>query len=70
MCHGLLATRDDLQLARGVRGETALTVPADGAVLLVLAPAGGRVTRDGAKMLIDDVVVDYYQDATRASGPF
>ena len=46
-------------LARKVTGRTRFTVPADGAVVLVLAPAGGKVTRRGKQLLIDGVVVDY-----------
>ena len=46
-------------LARGAVGRATVTVPADSAVVLVLAPAGGKVTRTASKLLIDDVVVDY-----------
>jgi hypothetical protein len=46
-------------LARGARGATAFAVPASGAVLLVLAPAGGKETREGGKLLVDGAVIDY-----------
>ncbi len=46
-------------LARGARGTVGFKVSADSAVLLVLTPAGGKGTREGRKMLIDGVVVDY-----------
>ncbi len=46
-------------LRRGVTGTATLTIPADGAVLLVIAPAGGTLTCDGRKTLIDGVVIDY-----------
>jgi len=46
-------------LARGASGRAAVTIPPDGAVVLVLAPAGGKTTRRGHKLLIDNVVVDY-----------
>jgi hypothetical protein len=46
-------------LKRGVQGKTMVRLPADGAVVLVLAPAGGKVSRQGRKLLIDGVVVDY-----------
>jgi hypothetical protein len=37
-----------------------VSVPADGAALLVVAPADGVVRREGRKLLIDDVVIDYH----------
>jgi len=40
-------------------GITSFTIPADSAVVVVLAPAGGQVVISGSKKLIDDVVVDY-----------
>jgi hypothetical protein len=46
-------------LARGVAGRAAITVPADRAVVVVVTPAGGAVTRDGRKLRVDGVVVDY-----------
>ncbi len=42
-----------------VSGRTSLELPGDTAALIVLTPAGGVVTRDGPKMLVDGVVVDY-----------
>jgi len=45
--------------ARAAAGKASVTVPADGAVVLVLAPAGGKVARRAGKLLIDGVVVDY-----------
>jgi hypothetical protein len=46
-------------LRKGVSGKASLTIPADGAVVLVVAPAGGKVTREGRKTLVNGVVVDY-----------
>ena len=43
----------------GAGGTVQVTIPADAAVMLVRAPAGGAVTRDANRMLIDGVVVDY-----------
>ena len=40
-------------------GRTSLELPADTAALIVLTPADGVVTRDGSRMLVDGVVVDY-----------
>jgi hypothetical protein len=46
-------------LARNVRGTTRITIPADRAVVAVIVPAGGKLTRAGRKLSIDGVVVDY-----------
>ena len=46
-------------LARNVQGNTKVTIPADRAIVTVIVPAGGRLTHDGRKLLIDGVVVDY-----------
>jgi hypothetical protein len=46
-------------LARGVAGRACIRIPADRAVLVVAAPAGGRVTRRANRVLIDGVVVAY-----------
>jgi hypothetical protein len=42
-----------------VSGIVEVNIPADSAVVIVLAPAGGQVTIDGTKKLINGVVVDY-----------
>ncbi len=42
-----------------VRGAVDITIPADSAVVAVLAPAGGWVTIEGNKKKINDIVVDY-----------
>ena len=46
-------------IATGVTGETNINIPADAAILAVLAPAGGTVRYAGEKMLVNDIVVDY-----------
>jgi len=46
-------------LARGVRDEAAVTVPPDAAVLVVVCPAGSKVSREGPRLLAGGVVVDY-----------
>ncbi|MBD3290770.1 T9SS type A sorting domain-containing protein [candidate division KSB1 bacterium] len=46
-------------LMQGVSGTVQIEIPADGVVMLVLAPAGGEVTYQLNKMLINDRVVDY-----------
>jgi hypothetical protein len=44
---------------RGVRGSVRLTLPSGAAAVLVAATAGGKVTRDGSRTLIEGVVVDF-----------
>ena len=46
-------------VARGAAGRVAVEIPPRSARVLVLAPAGGAVRRDGPRTLINDVVVDY-----------
>jgi hypothetical protein len=46
-------------LARNVRGRAEIDIPADTAIVAVLAPAGKELRRDGKRTLIDDVVVSY-----------
>lgn len=47
---------------RDVTGVTDLPVAADSAVVLVLTPVSGEVTRDRHRTLVDGVVVDYRDD--------
>jgi hypothetical protein len=44
---------------RNVKGKQPLEIDADRALVLVLAPAGGVMVRDGAKLKINGVVVNY-----------
>ena len=46
-------------LKRNVREKTKLTLPADSAVLIVVLPAGGKLTHTGSKTRIDGVIVNY-----------
>jgi len=46
-------------VARGVRGTTRIALPPDSAALCVVAPAGRGLTRDGRRILIGDVVVNW-----------
>jgi hypothetical protein len=52
-----------------VTGLTMIPIPADSAVLLVLAPAGGILTYDLNKTLINGVVVDYNSGLTVENYP-
>ena len=44
---------------RGVQGAVAVDIPSASARVLVRTPAGGKTRRDGAKTLVDNVVVDF-----------
>jgi len=46
-------------LKMNASGITSFTVPADSAVVIVLAPAGGQIVVSGTRKLINNVVVDY-----------
>jgi hypothetical protein len=47
-------------LQQGVNGSTTITIPANAAVLAVIAPSGGTQTYDLDKFLVNNVVVDYH----------
>lgn len=47
------------RVASNVRHTAAVTLPADTAAVIVVAPAGGVATRRGRQLLINDVVVDW-----------
>jgi hypothetical protein len=46
-------------LARGVRGRAEIAIPADSAIVAVLAPAGQEPRRDGKRTLLGDVAVSF-----------
>ena len=46
-------------VARNVTGSTKVPLDADSAMVLVLAPAGGKETTQGRKTMIDGVAIDY-----------
>ncbi len=50
-------------ISQNVSGTAALDIPANEAIVITLAPAGGTVSYDRNKMLIDGVVVDFMQTA-------
>jgi len=49
----------DQFVAREVRDKSRLTLPPDSAALYVVAPAGRPLTRDGRRILLGDVVVNW-----------
>jgi len=52
------AVRNDF-VARGVKGNTRIAIEPDSAVVLVLAPAGGKAVVKGRKTFVNDVVIDF-----------
>ena len=46
-------------LLRNVRGKVQIKIPSDTARVVVLAPAKGKLTREGTQTLIGGVIVDY-----------
>lgn len=50
-------------LQKNVSGTVSLTIPANQAIMVTLAPAGGQITYRRQQMLINGVVVDYAQHA-------
>ena len=57
--HDLYNTVTKTFLAQGVTGTVPVTVPANSAVVVVVAPAGGTMSTDLDRTLINGVVVDY-----------
>ena len=51
-------------LLRGANGTQSITMGPDQAMVLVCTPAGGNATYNGAKMLVNGVVVDYRSSGT------
>jgi hypothetical protein len=46
-------------LRRNVRHKAKLTLPADSEALIVVAPAGSKLTHAGSQARIDGVIVNY-----------
>ncbi len=56
-------------VVQNVTGETNFDIGADNAVELVLVPAGGTVSYELNKLLINDIVVDYMQSSQVYNNP-
>lgn len=56
-------------LVQNVTGNTDFTISGDQAVELVLVPAGGAISYNLNKMLINDIVVDYMQSVQAYNNP-
>ncbi len=52
------AVRDEFA-CRNAKDTAVIQIPADSAVVLVIAPTGGRITRDGERTRINGVAVSY-----------
>jgi len=63
-CVDLYDTVSQTFLRTDISGITDFNIPADSAVVVVLAPAGGEITISDNKKLINDVVVDYKTNTT------
>ena len=46
-------------IAKSVKGKFKFSMPADEAMILVLAPTEGKITYEGKKTLVNGVVIDY-----------
>lgn len=46
-------------IARSVNGTAAVTIPADGAVLMVVLPAGSKVNSQGNRLKVNDITISY-----------
>jgi hypothetical protein len=57
--HDLYNTVTKTFLAQGATGTVQITIPANSAVVVVIAPAGGTMTTDLDRTLINGIVVDY-----------
>jgi hypothetical protein len=59
----LYETLSETFIQENVTGPVSLLIPANQAIVVTVAPAGGEITYDRNKMLINGVVVDYSQSA-------
>lgn len=62
--HDLYDAVTNIFLQINVSGVTSFTIPHDAAVLVVLTPAGGTITYELDKMLVNGVIVDYQSGHT------
>lgn len=46
-------------IARNISSSAKIKIAPESAVVIVCVPSGGKITHQGSKMLVDDVVVDY-----------
>lgn len=56
-------------VAQNVTGPTSINIPANQAISIVLAPAGGTISYENNKMMINGVIVDYRQHSNTYNAP-
>ncbi len=62
--HDLYDAVSNTFLNTGVSGMISVSIPADAALVVIVTPAGGKVTYDLDKTLVDGVVLDYRSGKT------
>jgi hypothetical protein len=67
--HDLYNTVTKTFLRQGVSGMAMVTIPANSAVVVVIAPSGGSMAYDLDKTLINGVVIDYRSGRTTGNHP-
>ncbi len=67
--HDLYDAAANAFLKRNVTGLTSFDLPALGTAVVVVTPGGGTVTRQGSKMLVNDVTVDYCSELLPGNKP-
>ncbi|MCK5573748.1 MAG: laminin G, partial [Bacteroidetes bacterium] len=67
--HDLYDAVSNAFMQSGVSGAATLQLPADAAVVLVVLPAGGNVTYELERMLVNGVVADYRSGAAVSNRP-
>ncbi|MGB6122844.1 MAG: LamG-like jellyroll fold domain-containing protein [Bacteroidota bacterium] len=67
--HDLYDAVSNSTMQSGISGATTLQIPPDAAVVLVVLPAGGAVTYDLGRMLVNGIVADYRSGVTVSNYP-
>lgn len=47
-------------VAKNVKKSGKVSIPGKGSAVIVLVPSGGKATKSGTKLLVNDIVVDYH----------
>lgn len=67
--HNVYDALSEKFIAEAVSGQVTITISAKEAILTVITPAGGKVTYDKNKMLVNGIVTDYNQSKVPFSYP-
>lgn len=46
-------------IAKQIEGSAAFSLAADTAAVIVIVPSDGKLTSDGTKTLVNDIIIDY-----------